>query len=155
PKTRRLVKRLGRDADVLPIRLWCYVGKHYPSTGELPDHCAEDVEAEVSWRGRRGQAVEAMIEVGLIEKIENGFRVHDWMEWSGHLKSFKERAKKGAKARWAKIKDPVCDASSNASSNACASIDSKQENTNGASPNVHQRAESPTPPIEAPKIFRP
>ena len=52
---------LGRGAEMLPIRLWCYCGIHPKDNGTLTDFSADDVEAvilkwwgNVSNLGRRG-----------------------------------------------------------------------------------------------------
>lgn len=99
-KTLRLMARLGESADVLPLRLWAYVGQHYAESGCLPMLEAE-LEQVCRWRGEKGAMVAAMIEVGFIErKNENLFLIHDWFDHSGHLGAYKKRAKKAAQKRW-------------------------------------------------------
>lgn len=115
PKTRRLVGLLGRGADVLPIKLWSYCGKYRPESGRLTDHSAQEIESIVGWWGNQGRLMEVLLQLGFVERDGEGFKVHDWLETQGHLAMFKERAKKGAAARWGR------DAPSNASSNAQAS----------------------------------
>lgn len=102
-KTQRLVAALGIGSEVFPIRLWCFVGKHYPETGDLPGLETGELENLLGWRGEAGRCVEALIKVGFLERIKRGFRVHDWKEHSGHLAAFKTRASRAAKARWAKL----------------------------------------------------
>jgi hypothetical protein len=115
PKTCKLIGLLGHDADVLPLRLWCYCGRYFAGSGKLSGLNAEAVERVMGWRGQRGKAVEALLEVGFLELDADGvYVVHDWLEHSGHLAVFEERAKKAAKARWDKARQKC--ASSNASS---------------------------------------
>lgn len=127
PKTRRLVGLLGRGSEAFPLRLWCYCGKYHPGDGRLSDYSVQEIESVLCWYGQPGQLIEAMVKVGFIHKDSKGYYVHDWLTHSGHLSAFKERATKGAKARWEKIRNKqssvddassnTCDASSNASSN--------------------------------------
>jgi len=103
-KTQRLVAALGIGSEVIPIRLWCFVGKHYPETGDLPGLETGELENLLGWRGEAGRCVEALIKVGFLDRIKRGFRVHDWKEHSGHLAAFKVRASRAAEARWAKYR---------------------------------------------------
>ena len=104
PKARKLRARLGDSADVLPLRLWCYVGqfcnKH---DGVLVGHDDLEIEEIIRWKGKAGAAIEALIAVGFLERLPDGIlKVHDWEEHSGHLAAFGLRAKAAAKARWDK-----------------------------------------------------
>lgn len=109
PKTVRLVGLLGRGAEVLPIRLWCYCGKYHVESGKLTGYSAQEIESAVAWWGKPGELVEAMIRVGFLEEHDGEYGLHDWQEHEGHLAFFKERAKTAAAARWGR---------SNATSNA-------------------------------------
>jgi len=104
PKARKLRARLGDSADVLPLRLWCYVGqfcnKH---DGVLVGHDDLEIEEIIRWKGKAGAAIEALIAVGFLERLPDGIlKVHNWEEHSGHLAAFGLRAKAAAKARWDK-----------------------------------------------------
>lgn len=98
-KTIRLVARLGPGSDVLPIRLWAWVGSHQPETGRLALLEAE-LELICRWWGEKGVMVSAMIEIGFIKKYGDICEVNDWLEHSGHLAAFKKRAQKAARIRW-------------------------------------------------------
>jgi hypothetical protein len=107
PKTMRLVGLLGKGSEVLPIRLWCYCGKHHCESGKLSGYSPQEIESIVGWWGQSGQMVEAMLKVeiepgkgGFLREIESGYEVVDWEEHQGHLRAFKKRARAGAKARW-------------------------------------------------------
>lgn len=45
PKTKRLVGLLGRGAEVLPLRLWCHVGKYHAQDGRLAGYSPQEIEA--------------------------------------------------------------------------------------------------------------
>lgn len=103
PKVMRLVGLLGGEHVALPIKLWCYVGKHHCDTGFLQSYSVSEVESLVGWSGQSGKMVEAMLRVGLLERRDDGYLVHDWLDHAGHLVAFKKRAKSAAKKRWRSI----------------------------------------------------
>lgn len=131
-KTMRLLSRLGPGSDVLPIRLWAWVGGHQPESGRL-----EMLEAELElicrWWGEKGSMVAAMLEVGFLRRDGTFFRIHDWLDHSGHLASFKKRAVNAARIRWGLDKAPsnakkqVSNAPSNALAVPCRSLPAKQD----------------------------
>lgn len=112
PKTVRLVGLLGKGAEVLPIRLWCYCGKYHVESGRLTSYSIQEIEATVGWWGKSGEMVKAMLHVGFLDEADGEFQLHDWEEHEGHLLALRERGKTAAKARWEKTR------SSNATSNA-------------------------------------
>jgi hypothetical protein len=99
-KTVRLIGLLGVGAEILPLRLWTYVAKHHPETGHLKGYMAEELESAAGWTGIKGKMVDAMLTVGFLENIGDGFKVHGWLDHAGHLAAFKKRAKTAAKRRW-------------------------------------------------------
>lgn len=105
PKTVRLVGLLGRNAEVLPIRLWCYCGKHHAESGRLTGYLPQEIEAAVQWWGKQGEMIRAMLKVGFLHEIDGGYEVHDWQEHSGHLAAFKERGRHAANERWRKYRE--------------------------------------------------
>lgn len=116
PKTVALVDLLGADADVIPIRLWCYCGRFHTATGCVPRGTAGVMlERRIGWRGPAGECIKALVATGFLEEVDGGFKVHDWLEHSGHLAAYRERAKVAANARWEKARPPP-DATSNATS---------------------------------------
>ena len=135
PKTQRLIGLLGRGAEVLPLRLWCYCGKHHSENGRLAAIAAQEIEAAVFWWGKKGDAVKGLIKSGFLEMDGETFVVHDWLDHSGHIRVYRERALAGAKARWEKARirkeavlvDASSNASSIASSNASLSNGLKEE----------------------------
>lgn len=103
PKTVRLVGLLGRGAEVLPVRLWCYCGKFHCDDGRLTNYSPQEIESLAGWWGKEGVMLEAMLRVGFMLKEESGYAMHDWKEHQGHIKVFKVRAVNAAKKRWAKL----------------------------------------------------
>ena len=103
-KTLRLLGLLGHRADVFPLRLWAYVAGHYPESGLLQSYLPSEIEAIIGWRGKPGDAVEALVRVGFLETTPDGFLIHDWAAHEGHLSAFSERARHAAQMRWSKLK---------------------------------------------------
>lgn len=104
PKTRRLIGLLGRGAEMLPIRIWIYCGKFHAKDGRMEGYTPKEIEAIVKWWGRSGEALAALIKTGFLDKIKNGYQVHDWKEHQGHIYALKMRNKKVARNRWKNIK---------------------------------------------------
>jgi hypothetical protein len=103
PKTIRLVGLLGRGAEVLPLRTWCYVAKHHPVDGRLAGYSVQEIEAIAGWWGERGKAVEALIAVRFLDKVKSGYRVHGWKKRAGHIWAYKLRSRKANAAKYKDI----------------------------------------------------
>lgn len=104
-KTKKLVDLLGKGAEILPIKLWCYTAKHYAIDGKLPRHTADDIENVLGWAGEKGACTRALTETNFIKAKRSGFWVNGWLEWSGHLSASKIKATNAANARWSKLAD--------------------------------------------------
>lgn len=102
-KTVRLIGLLGHGAAELPIRLWAHCGKHHAKDGNLAGYSLKEIEATIGWWGKKGEAIKALERVGFIEKVKEGYKVHEWQDHEGHLKNFHERAKTAAARRWGKM----------------------------------------------------
>lgn len=101
PKCARLVGLIGRDSEVFPLRLWAYTAKYHSVDGKLSGYSPQAVERIVQWGGQPGQCVDALAAVGFIDKIgEMEWKVHDWVDYQGHIHALKMRNKKVAKNRW-------------------------------------------------------
>lgn len=116
-KTKRLEARLGNGSSILCIRLWCHCAAHHPVDGFMRGYSEAELEALLGWWGEQCLAINAMIDVGFLERVKGGLLCHDWADHQGHLASYHERAKTAAKARWDKVKGHS-NATSNALSNA-------------------------------------
>lgn len=100
----------------MPIRLWCYCGRHPEENGTLTDFSADDVEAVIlKWWGRKGKAFEAMVKAGFIDQDGPILKAHGWDRRNGHIPAFHKRAVHAANVRWGKL---TGDATSIAPSNA-------------------------------------
>lgn len=155
PKTTRLMFLLGRGAEILPIRLWCWVGKHHSESGRLTGYSTQEIEASIGWRGKAGKAVEALErcgehigEPGFLAPIPpsegGGWEVVGWTERNGHIAVFRERSRNAARKRWDDLnreKSPPNedkDACSNASSIRqamplqCSAVQCEEINPSGA-----------------------
>lgn len=148
-KTKRLIAALGRDADVLPLRLWAYVGDAHPEDGKLIGYTVSEIESFMGWRGHEGKAVEAFVTTGWLEVIEGGYKVHDWEEHQGHLAAFKIRGKAAATARWEKARLCIKHATSIPQAMLETCSDGRTERTD-VYPNTHTREDKKVePPPEA------
>lgn len=98
PKVVRLIGRLGKIAEVLPIKLWIYCGKFHAEDGRLEGYLPKEIEAQIDWRGEPGKCVEAMVDIGLLDLLPDyaGYQVHDWWEHASHIAVYKLRARIGA-----------------------------------------------------------
>lgn len=99
PKTRRLIGLLGRGAEVLPIRLWCYCGRYHSRDGSLAGYSAQEIESIVGWWGKPGEMLQAFLALVLLEESPDGYVVHDWVEHAGHFEVYRARAKFAAAVR--------------------------------------------------------
>lgn len=79
PKVQALIAKLGKRADVFPLRLWFWCAK-FAKSGVIPGGTPV-IENACRWDGRPGQLHAALIEVGLLE--QDGITIHDWMDHAG------------------------------------------------------------------------
>jgi hypothetical protein len=114
-RVRKLMFRFGGRSAALPIRLWCLTAKESPRDGRLADYSTEILEQSLGWTGRRGELEEALIEVGFLKKIPDGYVLPDWEHDQGHIWRNHLRAAKAAKALYRK---EAFDATSSAASRA-------------------------------------
>ena len=106
-KTIRLKIKLGADAFWIPPRIWAYAAENQPD-GDLSAYSSEELAELIGFASNARCNAQAMLQAlkdsGFIE--ESGM-IHDWHEHNGYHKSFSERAKKAAAARWSKEKPPT------------------------------------------------
>lgn len=134
-KTMRLTGLLGKGSEVIPLRLWAHCAVHHPESGKLTGYSAQEVETCIGWWGDPGVAVQALLKVRFLDKTDDGYQVHDWLDYQGHLSAYKERGRNAALKRWEKVRRGTAsenDATSNArdapsiaASNALASQPAK------------------------------
>ena len=102
PKVKRLIARLGRGAEVLPVRLWCYCGKYHCEDGNLLGYSDIEIEQLIGWWGQAGECVKGLDGL-FIHAIEGGWAVHEWLEYQGHITAYKSKATKMRAARLANL----------------------------------------------------
>ncbi len=124
-KTRRLKRRLGTDAVLSLITLFCYVGKNRPE-GALLGLDADDIADVAGWDGDAQEFVSELCGIGFLEQCEEGiYHIHEWDEhnpWAADQTERSEKSKKAANKRWEKVraskaKEQAEQASSNAHDN--------------------------------------
>lgn len=109
-KVERLTEILGDGSEIHLLRLWCYIAKHYRKTGGRPDWTGDDLEAKTRWYGEKGKLAETFLELRLIHRWKNGFRVHDWKHHAAHLIAYEDKCKinsKNAKSGWQKRRNKL------------------------------------------------
>lgn len=89
------------DAYWIPPRLWVYAAEHQPD-GDFSGYSSEELAMLLGCDKHAQALLQALKDCGFIE--ENGL-IHSWCEHNGFHKSFSERAKTAAKARWDKQKN--------------------------------------------------
>lgn len=141
-KRRKFRKLLGRDDAVeFLLDLWITTAMNHPE-GSLEDMDETDIALEAGWTGDANFFVQALMEAGLIERLESGkYAIHDWEEHQGyvvHAPERKEKARKAANARWGKDQDANCNAGGNAASIARPNFSNAPSPTPSPNP-------SPTP----------
>lgn len=116
-KTKRLVLRFGEDAAIYPIKIWSYAARHHPIDGLFSGYADEEIAAILSASSNATSILQALLDVGFLERTPQGIAVHGWVERQGHIVAYHERAKHAAEARWSKLRNSKeSDATSNASS---------------------------------------
>lgn len=86
------------------------------------------------WTGSGDQFAGVLIEVGLLEKTNDGFLLHDWADHQSYVAATAQRvakAKKAAAARWADEKEGV-----NQQENATSMLRASYEHANSESSNA-------------------
>ncbi len=101
-KTLKLKRKLGNEAVLALIGLFCYAGK-FRSGGALAGLDAEDIADASGWAGGDAQSyVSTLCEVGFLEKREEGiYSIHDWAKhqpWVAGAEDRKAAASKAGKA---------------------------------------------------------
>lgn len=99
PKTLRLCRLIGSDGRWVPIYLWLYCMES-AQDGDLSKLDASDLAGVIGYTGNAKKLRAALIKSGWLDR---GGIVHGWDErYTEKIRFYKERAKKGADALWAK-----------------------------------------------------
>jgi hypothetical protein len=127
PKVQRLERELGvKDGLGIVVRLWCWTADFAPA-GEFTDADAIDAAKVARGEATRRPVVDvlsALESVGLLDRIPNGYRVHDWDEMqTRHVEAEEKRRAQGAE-RQARYRERHGNASRNASRNGDVTVTS-------------------------------
>lgn len=102
-KTKKLKRRLGADAVLTLIMLFCYAGKER-TDGILKGMDAEDIADAVNWRGEPDVLVSTLCDIGFLEQCEEGiYSIHDWEEHNSWASGQEERQGKARFSRLAQV----------------------------------------------------
>lgn len=104
PKTKKLKRRLGADAVLGLMAIWCHAAQRRPD-GSLKGMTNEDIAIVADWAGEPDDLVNALVEVGFIDATDDGLMLHDWEEnqpWIAGAERRSESAKSAARAKWDK-----------------------------------------------------
>ena len=104
-KTKRLVVKLGENADMIPVKLWILAAKFYPESGIFKgiDEAELISLAGIKCNKDALSILKALVEVGFLNKTDLGYQIHEWDEYQGHIMAYKIRGKKANEARWKKL----------------------------------------------------
>lgn len=117
PKRKKLQRRLGPQGCLAFLDLLLEVAQNKPN-GEMSGWSVEDIAIAGQWTGNENEFIEALLEIKLIDSNNGTYSIHDWDQhnpYAAKAEWRKDRARKGAAARWGEFKTHE-NASSNASS---------------------------------------
>jgi hypothetical protein len=89
PKFRKLARRL--DISEVTARghaatLWAWTLRHSPD-GNLSTYDNEDISIAAGWEGDPELFVASLVECRLLEELDDGVAIHEWMDRAENLKS--------------------------------------------------------------------
>lgn len=106
PKTKRLARLLGVSlpAAVGHLHYLWWWALDFAQDGNLSKYDAYDIKDATLWEGDENVMLEALVETGFIDEIDEGLFLHDWEEYAGKLleRRAKDRARKREAADVAK-----------------------------------------------------
>lgn len=73
------------------VAFWSYVAKYAPD-GDLTKMTPHEIAGASEWQGDAHVFFSALVQSGLIDEVENGFHVHDWV--SEHKRFLEENNKR-------------------------------------------------------------
>lgn len=100
-KRKKLFQRLGDKGIRSLIDFWSTVAEQNP-TGILTDYSSEDIEIDAGWNGEPGDFIKNIIEIGFLDKINNGYSLHNWDIRQPWVFKSDERSDKARFSRMAK-----------------------------------------------------
>lgn len=104
-KRKRLRMLLGAGSTDCLLDLWISTAMNHPS-GVLSGMDEIDIALEAGWEGDAQKFVDAMLQSGFLERMDDGtYRLHDWEEHQAYViksPSRKAAAQDAARVRWEK-----------------------------------------------------
>lgn len=98
-KTIRLKGILGDDALWIVPRLWCLAAEQQPD-GDFSAYSPDEIAMLVGYSKHAPSMLQALIQAGFLDE---GQKLHGWIERNAFHVTNKERATKAALARWGKL----------------------------------------------------
>ena len=102
-KTMKLKKRLGSEAVLCLIDLWCYAAVN-KWEGMLLGMSVEDIALAAGWQDDPDEFVSTLIDIGWLDVNDDGiYELHDWKEhqlWVSKAGERSKHAQKMSHIRW-------------------------------------------------------
>lgn len=86
-KTKRLARKLGVSVPAAIGHLhllWWWALDNLPD-GKISDLEPEDIADEMMWEEDAQELIESLVEVGFIDRTDDGLYIHDWHDYIGKL----------------------------------------------------------------------
>lgn len=100
-KTIRLRAIIGDSALWIPPRLWSYASQNQPD-GDFSNYSAEELAMLLAYAGDSKAMLQALLQAGFLDQ---DMKLHGWEEHNSYHKTFSDRAKLAAEARWEKQRE--------------------------------------------------
>ncbi len=152
PKTAALVAKIGKHADIFPLRLWAWCARFakdgHPGSPGLTERVCR-------WTGKPDLLYSALVECGFIDK--DG-KVHDWDDHTGRKVAAYEKQKERQRQSYRKenvddlCKDPPASSRLETKRNETKENETKREDTT-ASPRPRATVGFVKPSIEEIKAY--
>jgi len=99
-KTQKIIRSLGAEGVLSLMRLWEYTAINAESGTLNID--AEELEIAAHWPGEPGKFESEMLRVGMVDEVDEGYYIHDWLinqSWVAGASARREKASKAGKKR--------------------------------------------------------
>lgn len=108
PKTIALATILQEDKLTAIGRLQClwWWAVDAAPDGTIPARSRRELALAVEWSGDPGEVIEAFVEVGFLVGTGDGWRIHDWEDYTGKVVR-RQRSNAERQARWRAKNQPV------------------------------------------------
>jgi len=158
PKTKKLRFKLGPEAVLSFIWVLMFTAEARPD-GELDGLDAEDLALAGDWSGDPQELVDTLVQVGYIDEIDDGYRIHDWANnqpWAAGADERSEKARQAALSRWdkkgSKSKKQGVKTKNHAPSIGSAMLRARSSNAPSPSPSPNlKQQQAPKPIVELPE----